>query len=78
MPHVQDDDVKKSIAKAKKAGAKIVLEYQSLGEMGAMGIFLDPAGASLCLWEAAPMRARLLFFATLLKSQARARVVQDS
>ena len=52
MPYVQVDDVKKSLAKAKKAGAKIVLDFQSLGGNGAIGIFLDPAGAALGVWEA--------------------------
>jgi len=52
MPYVQVDDVKKSLAKAKKAGGKVVLDFQSLGEMGAIGVFLDPAGAALGVWEA--------------------------
>jgi predicted enzyme related to lactoylglutathione lyase len=58
MPYVQVDDVKKSIAKAKKAGAQIVVEYQSLGPNGAMGVFLDPAGAALGVWEAAKKAAK--------------------
>ena len=52
MPYVQVDDVKKSLAKAKKAGGKVVLDFQSLGEMGAIGVFLDPSGAALGVWEA--------------------------
>ena len=58
MPYVQVDDVKKSIAKAKKAGAKILVDFQQLGPNGAMGIFLDPAGAALGVWESAKKAAR--------------------
>jgi uncharacterized protein len=53
MPYVQVDDVKKSLAKAKKAGGKVVLDFHAIGEMGAIGVFLDPAGAALGVWEAA-------------------------
>ena len=58
MPYVQVDDVKKSLAKAKKAGGKVVVDFQSLGEMGALGVFLDPAGAALGVWEAGKKAAK--------------------
>src|SRR3954469_23293702 len=51
LPYVQVDDVKATMAKAIKAGAKPTLEYQEVGDMGAIGIFIDPAGAALGLWE---------------------------
>ena len=44
--------MKKSLAKAKKAGGKIVVDFQPIGEMGAIGVFVDPAGAALGVWEA--------------------------
>ena len=47
------DDVKKTIAKAKKAGANIVLDFMPIGDMGAIGVFVDPGGASLGVWAAA-------------------------
>src|SRR5450432_998642 len=50
LPYVQVDDVKATMAKAIKAGAKPVLEYQDIGDMGAIGIFTDPAGAALGVW----------------------------
>ena len=50
LPYVQVDDVKATMAKAIKAGAKPALEYQEIGEMGAIGIFIDPAGATLGVW----------------------------
>jgi predicted enzyme related to lactoylglutathione lyase len=49
--YVEVDDVKKSIAKAKKAGANVVVEYMPIGEMGALGVFVDPQGASIGVWQ---------------------------
>src|ERR1700722_5825577 len=43
--------VKKTIAKAEKAGAKIVLPFHQIGEMGAIGVFVDPTGAPFGVWE---------------------------
>jgi len=53
LPYAQVDSVKKTVAKAKKAGATVIVEYQSIGEMGAIGIFVDPTGAGLGVWEMA-------------------------
>lgn len=52
MPYVQVDDVKATVAKATKAGAKAVLPYQEIGDMGAIGVFADPQGAMIGVWEA--------------------------
>jgi hypothetical protein len=52
LPYVQVDDVKATMAKAIKGGGSAVLPFQEIGEMGAIGIFVDPAGAMLGLWEA--------------------------
>ncbi|HYQ45401.1 MAG TPA: VOC family protein [Polyangiaceae bacterium] len=58
LPYVQVDDVKATMAKALKAGGKAALEYQEIGEMGSIGIFVDPQGAMLGLWAAkAPVEA---------------------
>lgn len=60
MPYVQVDDVKKTVAKAKKAGAKVMLDYHSIGDMGAIGVFSDPTGCIIGVWEApkaAPKKA---------------------
>lgn len=51
LPYVQVDSVKATMAKAVKLGAKVALEYQEIGDMGAIGIFIDPAGAGVGLWE---------------------------
>jgi len=52
MPYVQVDDVKATVAKAVKAGATAMLAYQEIGDMGAIGIFRDPTGAAIGVWEA--------------------------
>ena len=41
------------MAKAKKGGARIVLDYTAVGESGAIGVFVDPSGATLGVWQAA-------------------------
>jgi uncharacterized protein len=53
LPYVEVDDVKKTIAKASKAGAKVMVDFMPVGEMGAIGIFMDPTGAMLGLWSEA-------------------------
>ncbi|MEI9939522.1 MAG: VOC family protein [Pseudomonadota bacterium] len=52
LPYVEVDDVKATMAKVLKAGGKAVLEYQEIGEMGSIGVFVDPQGAALGLWAA--------------------------
>ncbi|MDA0337585.1 MAG: hypothetical protein O2782_20665 [bacterium] len=51
LSYVQVDSVKRTIAKAAKRGAKIVVDYQPIPGMGAFGIFLDPSGAGLGVYE---------------------------
>jgi len=54
LPYVEVADVAKSLVKAKAAGATVVVERTAIGEnMGAFGVFVDPQGAALGLWEAA-------------------------
>jgi hypothetical protein len=50
LPYVQVDDVKKTVAKARKLGAEIQVEYMDIGEMGAIGVFTDPSGAAIGVW----------------------------
>jgi len=52
LNYVEVADVKRSLAKAKKLGATIVQGYQPIPGMGAFGIFVDPTGAALGVWEA--------------------------
>ncbi|MFO0550659.1 MAG: VOC family protein [Polyangiaceae bacterium] len=55
--YVDVASVKKTIAKAEKAGAKVVLPYMPIGEMGAIGVFIDPQGATIGVWESTPKPA---------------------
>jgi predicted enzyme related to lactoylglutathione lyase len=61
LAYVRVDDVKKTVAAAEAAGARVVVPYQPIPGMGALGIFIDPTGAALGVWEpgkktAAPRR----------------------
>jgi hypothetical protein len=51
LPYVEVASVKETMAKAEKLGAKAMVPYQEIGEMGAIGIFIDPQGAGIGLWE---------------------------
>src|SRR5258706_3471345 len=51
LSYVEVASVKKTMAKAEKAGAKAVLPFQEIGGMGAIGVFVDPQGAALGVWE---------------------------
>ncbi|HEY3450121.1 MAG TPA: VOC family protein [Myxococcales bacterium] len=53
LTYVEVADVRKTLAKAKTLGAKVVLAWTSIGEMGAIGVFVDPTGAALGVWERA-------------------------
>lgn len=51
LAYVEVADVKKTMAKAAKAGATVVLPFMDIGaDMGTIGIFLDPSGAALGVW----------------------------
>lgn len=56
LAYVEVASVKKTIAKAKAKGAQIVVEYMPIPGMGALGIFIDPTGASLGVWETEPKK----------------------
>ncbi len=59
MPYVGVDSVKKTLTKAQKLGATVVMPYTKLGAgMGAIGMFTDPSGATLGLYEAAKKPAK--------------------
>ena len=59
LSYVEVPSVKATMAKAEKTGAKVVVAYQEIPGMGALGVFVDPQGATLGLWEkaAAPKKA---------------------
>ncbi len=43
--------VKKTMAKAEKAGAKAMVPFMEIGDMGAIGVLVDPTGAAFGIWE---------------------------
>ena len=52
MPYVQVESVKATLTKAAKAGATVTLPFTEIGEMGAIGVFKDPQGCAIGVWEA--------------------------
>ena len=62
LPYVEVADVKVTLSKAEQAGARVVAPYTEIGEMGAIGVFVDPTGAGIGIWapakkSAAPRKA---------------------
>ena len=55
--YVDVSDVKKTIAKAKKAGATIIVPHMEVPNMGYLGVFVDPQGATIGVWQAMPKTA---------------------
>ncbi len=53
LPYVTVPSVKVALTKAAKLGGKVVLPYHPIPPNGAIGVFLDPQGAALGVWEAA-------------------------
>jgi predicted enzyme related to lactoylglutathione lyase len=53
LPYVEVDDVRACTMKAKKMGATVMVDYMPIDEMGAIGVFVDPTGAAIGVWEAA-------------------------
>jgi len=51
LNYVEVASVKRTMAKAEKAGAKAVVAFQPVGQMGAFGVFIDPQGAALGVYE---------------------------
>jgi hypothetical protein len=69
LPYVLVDDVKKTVTKARKMGARIMVPYQQLPGMGAMGIFVDPTGGILGVWQPEMKPARRTAKATPKKAK---------
>jgi predicted enzyme related to lactoylglutathione lyase len=51
LPYVLVDDIDAATKKAKKLGAKIMIDGDEVPGMGWLTIFTDPTGALLGLWE---------------------------
>lgn len=58
LPYVEVADVAKSLAKAKKAGGTVMLDKTDIGQMGFIGVVIDPQGAAIGVWQKpAPKKA---------------------
>jgi hypothetical protein len=51
LPYVAVDNARKTVERARKNGAQIIIEYQEVMSMGAFAIFVDPTGAVLGIWQ---------------------------
>jgi hypothetical protein len=51
VAYVGVDDVKATIAKAEKHGAKILVPHMEVPGMGYLGVFVDPQGATIGVWQ---------------------------
>jgi predicted enzyme related to lactoylglutathione lyase len=62
LPYVEVKDVRKTIAKAKKLGADVKVDYMEIaGGMGSFGVFVDPTGAGIGVYaqaKKAPKKAK--------------------
>jgi predicted enzyme related to lactoylglutathione lyase len=50
LPYVEVASVPAALAKAQAAGAQVVVPEMSIGEMGSIGVFVDPTGAGIGVW----------------------------
>jgi predicted enzyme related to lactoylglutathione lyase len=71
--YVDVNDVKKTIAKAKKAGATIIVPHMEVPNMGYLGVFVDPQGATIGVWQAIKKAAAPARKKTAAKKPATAR-----
>jgi len=51
--YVDVADVRATISKAQALGAKILVPWMEVGTMGWLGVFMDPQGATIGVWQSA-------------------------
>ena len=51
--YVSVDDVKSTMAKAAENGATVIVPYMEVPGMGWLGVFVDPQGGTIGVWQAA-------------------------
>lgn len=49
--YVEVDDIHATMAKAQSAGATVIVPFMPVGEMGSLGVFVDPQGATIGIWQ---------------------------
>ena len=50
--YFQVDDIDATLAKAKEAGGKVMIERQPIPDMGSWAMFMDPDGIPISIYEA--------------------------
>jgi uncharacterized protein len=51
VPYISVDDVHDTVARARSAGAEIIVDFMKVGDAGEMAIVRDPTGATIGLWK---------------------------
>ena len=51
LAYVGVDDIVAATARARELGATITVDCVKVGDFGWMSVFVDPAGATLALWQ---------------------------
>ena len=51
--YVAVDDVKATVAKAAENGATVIVPYMEVPGMGWLGVFIDPQGGTIGVWQSA-------------------------
>jgi uncharacterized protein len=59
MSYLTSKDVSKTLAAVKEAGGNVIMDTMPISDHGAMGIFQDPEGATLALWQPKSMDEEL-------------------
>ena len=57
LPYITVEDVHETVAKARSAGAEVIVEYMEAPGFGAGAIMRDPTGATFGVWRAFQMAA---------------------
>lgn len=56
LSYVLVDDVAETLIKARQLGAMVVVESMPIMGQGTLGVFIDPTGAALGLWQPEKMK----------------------
>lgn len=51
IPYISVDDVHDTVARARSAGAEILVDFMPVGDSGELAILRDPSGATVGLWK---------------------------
>lgn len=80
MPYVRVTSVKDVVARARKAGGSVIVEFCELPDTGRLAVVQDPSGAHIAVWEslghegapASPLPGRPSWFELMSNDRAKA------